>query len=111
VKLSLVDSRQSWVRQVYQSNTGAGKTTFLNVLMGKVTRTDGELFINEVQADLSQFRKLIGYVPQEDTMLKELTVRENLLHSARIRAPSSWTEADCQAYIDALMRALKYRLF
>lgn len=96
--------------------SGCGKTTFLNVLLGKIRRTAGELFINEVQADLSLFKKLIGYVPQDDTMLKELTgklknlftpVRENLLHSNRVRAPSSWSERDSQAYINALLRALQ----
>ncbi|KAI8908049.1 hypothetical protein EDD86DRAFT_239760 [Gorgonomyces haynaldii] len=87
--------------------SGAGKTTFLNVLMGKVHRTKGDLFINDVMADLSKFKQLIGYVPQEDIMLRELTVRENMLHACRIRAPSHWTDAEIQAYIDALLRALK----
>jgi ABC-type multidrug transport system ATPase subunit len=86
--------------------SGAGKTTFINVLMGKINRTDGDLFINEVQGDLSQFKKIIGYVPQEDIMHRELTVRENLMHSARIRAPRSWSSKQISEYVDALLRAL-----
>lgn len=49
--------------------SGAGKTTFLNVLMGKVARTHGDLFINEVHSDLSKFKQLIGYVPQEGKLI------------------------------------------
>jgi ABC-type multidrug transport system ATPase subunit len=42
-------------------------------VLGKVKKTHGELYINDLAANLSMFKKLIGYVPQEDIMLKELT--------------------------------------
>lgn len=86
--------------------SGSGKTTFLNVLLGKTERTKGELFINEVQADLSKFKNLIGFVPQDDIMLEELTVAENLRHACRIRAPANWTDKDCNDYIQELMISL-----
>jgi len=70
--------------------SGAGKTTFLSVLMGKVKRTAGCLFINGKENEMSKFKKIIGYVPQEDIMLRELTVRENIAYSAKIRLPH-WT--------------------
>ncbi|KAJ3277862.1 hypothetical protein HDU76_010140, partial [Blyttiomyces sp. JEL0837] len=86
--------------------SGAGKTTFMNVLMGKVNRTGGELKINGVVAEMPNFRKIIGYVPQEDIMLRELTVREILLYSARIRLPSSWNTKEVEELVDIVLKAL-----
>ncbi|KAJ3056202.1 hypothetical protein HK102_011235, partial [Quaeritorhiza haematococci] len=70
--------------------SGAGKTTFVTLLTGKVRRTSGTVTINGVKEELSKYKKLIGYVPQEDIMLRELTVRDILMHSARMRLPASW---------------------
>jgi len=35
-----------------------------------------------------------------------LTVRENILHSARIRLPSDWKDAEIQKHVDILLRCL-----
>ncbi|KAJ3032614.1 hypothetical protein HDU99_010912, partial [Rhizoclosmatium hyalinum] len=86
---------------------GAGKTTFMNVLMGKVSRTDGTLRINDVVAEMEKYRKIIGYVPQDDIMIPELTVRENILYSARIRLPQTWSNKEVEDHVDSLLKALK----
>ncbi|KAF9116038.1 hypothetical protein BGX27_005271 [Mortierella sp. AM989] len=67
--------------------SGAGKTTFLSILAGKVAKTEGSIKVNGKEQTLSLWKKLIGFVPQEDVMLSELTVREILMHSARMRQP------------------------
>jgi ABC-type multidrug transport system ATPase subunit len=59
--------------------SGAGKTTFVTLLTGKVQRTSGVVFLNGKPDELSRYSKLIGYVPQEDVMIRELTVREILI--------------------------------
>ncbi|KAI8905546.1 hypothetical protein EDD86DRAFT_277572 [Gorgonomyces haynaldii] len=70
--------------------SGAGKTTFVTLLTGKVKRTSGTVTLNGQKDELSKYSKLIGYVPQEDIMLRELTVRDILMHSARMRLPRDW---------------------
>ncbi|KAJ3303577.1 hypothetical protein HDV03_003654 [Kappamyces sp. JEL0829] len=70
--------------------SGAGKTTFVTLLTGKVSRTSGSVKLNGKPDELSNYSKLIGYVPQEDIMIRELTVRDILMHSARMRLPRSW---------------------
>lgn len=86
--------------------SGAGKSTFLNVLMGKQHATSGIIKINGWVADMCKYKKLIGYVPQDDIVLPELTVRENLLHSARMRLPSTWKDNLIQEFVDSLIASL-----
>ncbi|ORY18078.1 hypothetical protein BCR33DRAFT_777678 [Rhizoclosmatium globosum] len=86
--------------------SGCGKTTFMSVLMGKVARTSGTLLINEEECEMSKYKKIIGYVPQEDIMLRELTVRENIFHSARTRLPKTWTAAQVNKYVDDVLDVL-----
>lgn len=86
--------------------SGAGKTTFMNVLCGKVPRTSGNLWVNGKQCEMHHYKKMIGYVPQDDLMIRELSVREVLMHSAKIRLPSSWSNAEIEEYVDNLILAL-----
>jgi len=80
--------------------SGAGKTTFISLLTGKSKRTSGTILINGKEETLAKYKKLVGFVPQEgillltkDVMLRELTVRDILMHSARMRLPSDWSYA------------------
>ncbi|KAJ3179619.1 hypothetical protein HDU87_002825 [Geranomyces variabilis] len=86
--------------------SGAGKTTFMSVLMGKVSRTTGSLFINGAEGEMKKFQKIIGFVPQDDIMLRELTVRENILHAARVRCPSAWTASEVETLADQILESL-----
>ena len=86
--------------------SGAGKSTFVNVLMGKHSHTGGVTKINGSAGVASKYKKVIGYVPQDDVVLLELTVRENILHSARIRLPSDWGDQDIQKHVDLVLRCL-----
>ena len=39
-------------------------------------------------------------------MLRELSVRDNVEYSARVRLPPSWTNAEISAHVDATLAAL-----
>jgi len=79
--------------------SGAGKTTIVNLITEKVKRTSGEIYINGKKDSLKKYKKLIGFVPQEDVMLRELTVQDILLHSAKMRLPVSWTNEQKKAKV------------
>ncbi|KAI8605577.1 hypothetical protein EDD21DRAFT_299344, partial [Dissophora ornata] len=68
--------------------SGSGKTTLISMLTSKIPKDEGRILINGQEEDLSHYRKLIGFVPQEDVMMRELTVHDVLLHSAYMRLPS-----------------------
>ncbi len=87
--------------------SGAGKSTFVNVLMGKTVNTGGNVSVNNIPGRISRYKKLIGYVPQDDVVLPELTVFENILHSARIRLPRSWGDAEIRAHAESVVDCLE----
>lgn len=87
--------------------SGAGKSTFMSVLMGKQANTAGAVMVNDVPNKIKTYKKLIGYVPQDDIVLPELTVRESILHSARIRLLRTWTDAEIQAHVDTVIDCLE----
>lgn len=58
--------------------SGAGKTTLVNLITGKTKATAGRVWVNGAEQPLRHYRKLLGFVPQEDVMLREMTVREIL---------------------------------
>ena len=66
--------------------SGVGKTTLINILNGKVTPSTGNLFINgfDIHSDSEELNGLIGYVPQDDMLIEELTVYQNLYYNARL---------------------------
>lgn len=87
--------------------SGAGKSTFVNVLMGKITNTGGIIMVNDAPNKIKRYKKLIGYVPQDDIVLPELTVYENILHSARIRLPRTWADSEIKSHVNSVINCLE----
>jgi ABC-type multidrug transport system ATPase subunit len=69
--------------------SGAGKTTFLDILARKNKKgtAQGNFYLNGERVLDEDFKAVIGFVDQEDTMLPTLTVHETILDSARLRLP------------------------
>jgi lipopolysaccharide export system ATP-binding protein len=67
---------------------GAGKTTTFYMICGLVEATDGEVFFDGENVSKLPLHKRakqgIGYLPQESSIFKELTVEENLLLAAEV---------------------------
>jgi ABC-type multidrug transport system ATPase subunit len=66
--------------------SGVGKTTMLNLLHGKTKPTSGNIFINgyDLHAESDKLTGLIGFVPQDDMLIEELTVYQNMYFNARL---------------------------
>ena len=62
--------------------TGSGKSTFVDLLMGLLKANKGKLFFNDIDLyqnnNLASWRDLIAHVPQ-DIFLKEGTIEENIV--------------------------------
>jgi ABC-type multidrug transport system ATPase subunit len=68
--------------------SGVGKSTLLNVLNGNLKPMMGEVLINGYnlydEDDKKELKGVIGYVPQDDLLIEELTVYQNLYYNARL---------------------------
>ncbi len=66
--------------------SGAGKTTLLNVLSAIEPVTEGQVLINgiNIHTEKEKVKGLIGYIPQDDLLIEELTVFENLFYNAKL---------------------------
>lgn len=69
--------------------SGAGKSTFLDILARKNKKgtVTGDFYVNGEKVNDNDFRSVIGFVDQEDTLLPTLTVHETILDSALLRLP------------------------
>ena len=69
--------------------SGAGKSTFLDILARKNKRgmVTGQTLVNGREVEDSDFKKMMGFVDQEDTLMSTLTVYETVLYSALLRLP------------------------
>ncbi|MEM9858977.1 MAG: ATP-binding cassette domain-containing protein [Bacteroidota bacterium] len=66
--------------------SGAGKSTLLNVLNGTEKPTEGSVLINgiNIHDEPDKVEGVIGFVPQDDLLIEELTVYQNLYYAARL---------------------------
>lgn len=68
--------------------SGVGKTTLLNVMSGITEPQSGEVTINGYNiysdAEKVNLEGVIGFVPQDDLLIEELTVYQNLYYSAKM---------------------------
>ncbi len=87
---------------------GAGKTTCFYMIVGLVTADSGEILIDDIdasqlgihlRADLG-----LGYLPQEASIFRNLTVRQNILAILELRKDLNKQQRNAQ--VDALMEEL-----
>jgi ABC transport system ATP-binding/permease protein len=66
--------------------SGSGKSTLLNVLNGSENPSSGRVIINgiDIHKEPEKLKGAIGYIPQDDLLIEDLTVFENLYYSARL---------------------------
>ncbi len=81
--------------------SGSGKSTLLNVLNGNLKPQEGSIKINgwDIHENKERVKGIIGYVPQDDLLIKELSVYENLYFNTRL-CSSDYEERQIHALIE-----------
>lgn len=76
--------------------SGTGKSTLMKALAGYAPATEGRVLVNgeDFYEHLDAYRALLGYVPQDDTLHRELPVTQALTYAARLRLPADTTRAE-----------------
>lgn len=64
--------------------SGVGKTTLLSLLNGNLKPQSGSITINGHSIEEPEAKSLIGFVPQDDLLIEELTVYQNLWYTAKL---------------------------
>ena len=106
--------------------SGSGKSTLIEILLNRGiashARVKGSIYVRATRRpgsptssaklpsaahSLSPFRRIVGYVPQDDVLYTDLTVRDNLYVSARYRQNLSRDERRIR--IDSLLSLLNLK--
>jgi len=66
--------------------SGVGKSTLLNLLNGSLKPDKGDVLINHINlyTETKNTEGLIGFIPQDDLLIEELTVYENLFLNSQL---------------------------
>jgi ABC-type multidrug transport system ATPase subunit len=84
------------------------RSSFLTTLAGKAYYGEltGHVYLNGKSRHISEFKKIVGFVPQEDIMLRSMTVEEVLLSSALLRLPTSWTYMEKKRMVNSIIELM-----
>ncbi|HMG90434.1 MAG TPA: ATP-binding cassette domain-containing protein [Chryseolinea sp.] len=88
-KLGLRDvslSEESGNLIALMGGSGAGKSTLLHVLNGSDGPSHGQVLINgiDIHKEPARIEGVIGFVPQDDLLIEDLTVYQNLYYAAKL---------------------------
>jgi len=84
--------------------SGVGKSTLLNVLNGTLPLNSGKITINgyDIYTEKNKIEGVIGFVPQDDLLIEELTVYQNLYYNAKLVFSNS-SEEEIEADINKVL--------
>jgi ABC-type multidrug transport system ATPase subunit len=89
--------------------SGAGKTTFMNTLCGKAWygNVTGKVWINGKDNGVAAIRPIMGFVPQDDIVHEELTVREQIFYSAQLRNPAGTSLSKINSIVEDVLNVME----
>lgn len=87
--------------------SGAGKSTLFNVLNGTAKPSDGTVRINgvDIHKNPKQVEGVIGFVPQDDLLIEDLSVFDNLYYASKL-CFSKATPAELNELVNKTIDAL-----
>lgn len=85
--------------------SGSGKTTLLRAFVKQAKILKGELLINNEKISEKFFRR-IGYVPQDDVLIKDLSVYDNMYYYYRLHFGNEKSDDEINGLISQQLRNL-----
>lgn len=94
--------------------SGSGKSTLMHALSGRLPATTGDVLINytSLYKNFDAIKRDIAMVPQYNVLHEELTLRQALGYTGRLRLPRDLKESQRQKLIEDVARSvdLEHRL-
>lgn len=89
--------------------SGAGKSTLMDAMNGSRPAQQGQVLLNsaDLYNEFASLRSAIGYVPQEDILHRQLTVKECLYYAARLQLPDDFEETDIWEGVNETIKVLE----
>jgi ABC-type multidrug transport system ATPase subunit/pSer/pThr/pTyr-binding forkhead associated (FHA) protein len=89
--------------------SGAGKSTLMDAMNGSRPAQYGQVLLNssDLYTEFASLRSAIGYVPQEDILHRQLSVKECLYYAARLRLPDDFTRSEIWDRVNATIKGLE----
>ena len=85
--------------------SGVGKSTLLSILNGNIIPGEGNVCLNGHPLSDPECKQLIGFVPQDDLLIEELTVFQNLWYTARL-CFANLTEKEIEDRVNTILEDL-----
>lgn len=87
--------------------SGSGKTTLMLLMNGMNMPTAGRILLNNQNLHdyFEAFKGQIGYVPQDDIIHRELTVKESLIYTSKLRLQTTFTD-EVEAQVNKVLKTL-----
>ena len=87
---------------------GAGKSTLVNIMAGRTVPSEGTALLNtcDLHANFQALKQDIAFVPQQDVLHEQLTLRQALDYTAQLRLPPDTTVEQRHAAVDAAARSV-----
>jgi ABC transport system ATP-binding/permease protein len=87
--------------------SGSGKSTLLNVLNGSEKPSSGRVLVNgiNIHENPELVQGVIGFIPQDDLLIEDLTVFENLYYAARL-CFGQYPKEECAKMVEKLLAQL-----
>ena len=89
--------------------SGAGKSTLLKTLGGYDKFYEGDVFYNGIslKRHYNVLKNIIGYVPQEDIVFENLTLKKMLYYTAKMKMPDNTSMQEIEDRIQEVLRLIE----
>lgn len=76
--------------------SGAGKTTLMTAMSGFDTDITGDVFCNGInlRENFQTLKNIIGFVPQQDIIYENITLKKMLYYTAKLKMPEDTTKEE-----------------
>ena len=76
--------------------SGAGKTTLMTAMSGFDTQITGDVFCNGInlRENFQTLKNVIGFVPQQDIIYENITLKKMLYYTAKLKMPEDTTKKE-----------------
>ncbi len=81
--------------------SGAGKTTLMTAMSGFDTAVTGDVYCNGInlRENFQTLKNIIGFVPQQDIIYENITLRKMLYYTAKLKMPEDTSDAEIEVRI------------